>query len=59
VHLPAGGSGVGEGNVTSNLVLCLTATTAVIVVLQLLITAAVIQADGGGVPDLNKMLYYS
>lgn len=59
MHPPADGSGVGEGNVTSTLVLRLTATTAVIVVLQLLITAAVIQADGGGVPDLNKMLYCS
>ena len=59
MHLPAGGSGVGEGNVTSILVLCLTATTDAIVVLQLLITTAAIQAYGGGVPDLNKMLYCS
>jgi hypothetical protein len=52
VHLPAGGSGVGAGNVTSTLVLSLT------VVLQLLITSAVIQADGGGVLDHNKILYH-
>jgi hypothetical protein len=56
VHLPAGGNGVRTGNVTSTLVLRLTATTALTVVLQLLITSAVIQADGDGISDHNKTL---
>ena len=55
VRLPAGGKGVEARNVTSTFVLCLTATAALTLVLQLLITSAVIQADGGGIPDLNKI----
>jgi len=58
MQLPAGGSAVVTRNVTSDVVLCLTATAALTVVLQLLITSAVIQADGGGIPDLNKILCY-
>jgi hypothetical protein len=54
---PAGGGGIVARNVASD-VLCLTATAALTVVLQLLITSAVIQADGAGIPDLNIILCY-
>jgi hypothetical protein len=58
MQLPTGGSGVVTRNVPFDVVLCLTATTALTAVLQLLITSAVIQADGAGIPDLNKILCY-
>jgi hypothetical protein len=56
VQLSDDGSGVVARNVTSTVVSCLTATTVLAVVLQLLITSTVIQAVDGGVPDLNKIL---